>query len=169
MEVGLRIYEQAARRQPGQIWLKRVVAEMGGKDAIIVDESADLEDAASGIVTSAFGFQGQKCSACSRAIVVDSVYDEVLRRGAAAVLPEAVAVNPYDVDGLAEAIHGVLASLADERARQVWDARARGGAAAPDAATAAGGVAEIRPPAVHQAPRGVCPSGRPRTPSSRTV
>ncbi|EKP94894.1 L-glutamate gamma-semialdehyde dehydrogenase [Thermaerobacter subterraneus] len=80
MEVGLRIYEQAARRQPGQIWLKRVVAEMGGKDAIIVDESADLEDAASGIVTSAFGFQGQKCSACSRAIVVDSVYDEVLRR-----------------------------------------------------------------------------------------
>ncbi|HEY8487475.1 MAG TPA: aldehyde dehydrogenase family protein, partial [Thermaerobacter sp.] len=80
MEVGLRIYEQAARRQPGQIWLKRVVAEMGGKDAIIVDDSADLEDAANGIVTSAFGFQGQKCSACSRAIVVDAVYDEVLRR-----------------------------------------------------------------------------------------
>jgi len=80
MEVGLRIYEEAAKRQPGQIWLKRVVAEMGGKDAIIVDESADLEEAANGIVTSAFGFQGQKCSACSRAIVVDSVYDEVLRR-----------------------------------------------------------------------------------------
>ncbi len=80
MAVGLRINQQAAITQPGQIWIKRVVAEMGGKDAIIVDESADLEAAARGIVQSAFGFQGQKCSACSRAIVVDSVYDQVLAR-----------------------------------------------------------------------------------------
>jgi 1-pyrroline-5-carboxylate dehydrogenase len=67
-------------RQPGQNWIKRTILEMGGKDAIIVDETADLEAAATGIVVSAFGFQGQKCSACSRAIVVDQVYDQVLQR-----------------------------------------------------------------------------------------
>jgi 1-pyrroline-5-carboxylate dehydrogenase len=76
--VGVRIYERAARVRPGQRWLKRVIAEMGGKDAIVVDEDADLEAAATGIVQSAFGFQGQKCSACSRAIVVEKVYDRVL-------------------------------------------------------------------------------------------
>jgi 1-pyrroline-5-carboxylate dehydrogenase len=79
-EVGLRIFERAAKHQPGQKWLKRTILEMGGKDAIVVDETADLEAAADGIVASAFGFQGQKCSACSRAIVVDSVYDEVLSK-----------------------------------------------------------------------------------------
>ncbi|PMP84950.1 MAG: 1-pyrroline-5-carboxylate dehydrogenase, partial [Chloroflexus aggregans] len=78
--VGLRIQQRAAVRQPGQNWLKRSILEMGGKDAIIVDETADLEAAATGIVISAFGFQGQKCSACSRAIVVDRVYDQVLQR-----------------------------------------------------------------------------------------
>ena len=75
MQVGTRINELAARRQPGQIWLKRVVVEMGGKDAIIVDEECDLEEAADGVAAAAFGFQGQKCSACSRAIVVESIYD----------------------------------------------------------------------------------------------
>ncbi|PSR22601.1 MAG: L-glutamate gamma-semialdehyde dehydrogenase [Sulfobacillus acidophilus] len=79
-EVGLRINRLAAEHQPGQRWIKRVVAEMGGKDAIVVDETADLEAACQGIVQSAFGFQGQKCSACSRAIVVDSVYEMVLER-----------------------------------------------------------------------------------------
>ncbi len=79
-EVGLRIFERAARRQPGQNWLKRTVLEMGGKDAIVVDETADLDLAAEAVTFSAFGFAGQKCSACSRAIVVESVYDEVLRR-----------------------------------------------------------------------------------------
>ncbi len=79
-EVGLRICELAAKPAPGQIWLKRVVAEMGGKDAILVDETADLDGAADAIVASAFGYQGQKCSACSRAIVVKSVYKEVLDR-----------------------------------------------------------------------------------------
>jgi 1-pyrroline-5-carboxylate dehydrogenase len=78
--VGLRILQRAAVRQPGQNWIKRTILEMGGKDAIIVDETADLEAAATGIVVSAFGFQGQKCSACSRAIVVDQVYDQVLQR-----------------------------------------------------------------------------------------
>ncbi len=79
-EVGLRINELAAKPQKGQIWIKRVVAEMGGKDSIVVDDEADLDAAAEGIVASAFGFQGQKCSACSRAIVADKVYDAVLRK-----------------------------------------------------------------------------------------
>jgi 1-pyrroline-5-carboxylate dehydrogenase len=79
-EVGIRINERAAKVHPGQIWLKRTILEMGGKDSIIVDETADLDAAAEGIVISAFGFQGQKCSACSRAIIVDSVYDEVLEK-----------------------------------------------------------------------------------------
>ena len=77
-EVGVRINERAAKVQRGQKWIKRVVAEMGGKDAIVVDEDADLEAAAAGIVQSAFGYQGQKCSACSRAVVVEAVYDRVV-------------------------------------------------------------------------------------------
>jgi len=80
MEVGLRINQLAAKLQPGQIWIKRVVAEMGGKDATIVDKDADLDQAAQGIVTAAFGFQGQKCSACSRAIIVEKVYDQLLEK-----------------------------------------------------------------------------------------
>lgn len=79
-EVGLRINHLAAEPRPGQRWIKRVVAEMGGKDAIVADETADLDAVAEGIVSSAFGFQGQKCSACSRAIIVDQVYEEVLSR-----------------------------------------------------------------------------------------
>jgi len=77
-EVGLRINERAAKVSPGQIWIKRVVAEMGGKDAIIVADDANLDDAATGIVQSAFGYQGQKCSACSRAIIDAKVYDAML-------------------------------------------------------------------------------------------
>lgn len=79
-EVGLRIYERAAKVQSGQIWLKRVMAEMGGKDATVVCADADLEAAAQGIVQAAFGYAGQKCSACSRAIIEDRVYDQVLAR-----------------------------------------------------------------------------------------
>jgi 1-pyrroline-5-carboxylate dehydrogenase len=78
--VGLRINELAAKTPKGQLWIKRVVAEMGGKDAIIVDSEADLDQAVLGVLYSAFGFQGQKCSACSRAIVDASVYDEFLTR-----------------------------------------------------------------------------------------
>lgn len=76
--VGLGIVELAAKTQPGQIWIKRVVAEMGGKDSIIVDSEADLADAATGVIASAFGFQGQKCSACSRLILDTQVYDHFL-------------------------------------------------------------------------------------------
>jgi 1-pyrroline-5-carboxylate dehydrogenase len=79
-EVGLRINERAAKVQNGQLWIKRVVAEMGGKDAIIVAEDADLEEAATGVVQSAFGFQGQKCSACSRAIIDARVYDPMIEK-----------------------------------------------------------------------------------------
>ncbi len=79
-DVGLRIYERAAKVQEGQIWLKRVIAEMGGKDTIVVDSSGDLDLAAEAITYSAFGFSGQKCSACSRAVIHEDVYDEVLER-----------------------------------------------------------------------------------------
>src|SRR3989440_6199693 len=79
-DVGLRINELAAKPHKGQRWLKRTILEMGGKDAVVVDETADLEAAAAGIVASAFGFQGQKCSAGSRAIIVDKVYDQVLQK-----------------------------------------------------------------------------------------
>jgi len=77
-EVGLHINELAAKHQPGQIWVKRVVAEMGGKDSIVVDSETDVDAAVDGVTAAAFGFQGQKCSACSRAIVVESVYDAFL-------------------------------------------------------------------------------------------
>src|SRR5689334_10022185 len=79
-EVGLRINERAAKVHDGQIWIKRVVAEMGGKDAIIVADDANLEDAATGVVQAAFGFQGQKCSACSRAIIDARVYDTMVEK-----------------------------------------------------------------------------------------
>jgi 1-pyrroline-5-carboxylate dehydrogenase len=79
-EVGLRINERAAKVHSGQIWIKRVVAEMGGKDAIIVADDADLDEASTGVVQSAFGFQGQKCSACSRAIIDARVYDTMLHK-----------------------------------------------------------------------------------------
>lgn len=78
-QVGQEIYETAAKVQKGQIWLKRVIAEMGGKDAILVDDNIDCDMAADAIVKSAFGFSGQKCSACSRAIIHENVYDEVVR------------------------------------------------------------------------------------------
>src|SRR5690606_993848 len=79
-DVGLRINERASKLSPGQIWIKRVIAEMGGKDTIVVDKDADLELAAQSIVKSAFGFSGQKCSACSRVVIVKDVYDQVVNR-----------------------------------------------------------------------------------------
>jgi len=75
-EVGLHVNELAAKPQKGQRWIKRVVAEMGGKDSIVVAADADVDSAVEGVAASAFGFQGQKCSACSRAIVDASIYDE---------------------------------------------------------------------------------------------
>jgi len=93
--VGKRINERAARTPEGQPWLKRVVAEMGGKDSIIVDSEADVDMAVEGVAASAFGFQGQKCSACSRAIVDAAVYDEFVEKLRARVAQIAVG-DPRD-------------------------------------------------------------------------
>lgn len=101
-DVGLRMNELAAKPRAGQIWIKRVVAEMGGKDAIVVDNDVDndmdndagLERAAAGVVQSAFGYSGQKCSACSRAIVVEAVYGRFLEMLRARV--EAITVGPSE-------------------------------------------------------------------------
>lgn len=78
--VGLHIYEEAAKTREGQNWMKRVVAEMGGKDATVVADDANLDEAAEGVVAAAFGFQGQKCSACSRLIVDQKVHDELMEK-----------------------------------------------------------------------------------------
>ena len=79
-EVGLHINKSAATQQPGQLWIKRTILEMGGKDAIIVDADADLDAAVEGVAQAAFGFQGQKCSACSRAIIDERIYDKFLEK-----------------------------------------------------------------------------------------
>src|SRR5450631_1312795 len=79
-EVGLHINQTAAQQQKGQLWIKRTVLEMGGKDAIVVDADADIDSAVEGIAAAAFGFQGQKCSACSRAIIDERIYDKFLEK-----------------------------------------------------------------------------------------
>src|SRR6266851_5021369 len=79
-EVGLDINKSAATQAPGQVWIKRTILEMGGKDAIIVDTDADIDTAVEGVAQAAFGFQGQKCSACSRAIVDERIYDKFLEK-----------------------------------------------------------------------------------------
>ncbi len=78
--VGLEIHERAARTQPGQIWIKRTILEMGGKDSILVESDCDIDRAVADVASSAFGFNGQKCSACSRVIVDESIYDIFLER-----------------------------------------------------------------------------------------
>jgi RHH-type proline utilization regulon transcriptional repressor/proline dehydrogenase/delta 1-pyrroline-5-carboxylate dehydrogenase len=91
-DVGLGIIQAAAVVRPGQREVKRVLAEMGGKNAIIIDDDADLDQAVAGVLVSAFGYAGQKCSACSRLIVVGSAYEETLARLAPAV--ESLVVGP---------------------------------------------------------------------------
>ncbi|HEC79018.1 MAG TPA: L-glutamate gamma-semialdehyde dehydrogenase [candidate division WOR-3 bacterium] len=90
--VGLYIVEQAGKTRPGQKWIKRVIAEMGGKDLIIVDSEADIDSAVAGVRTSAFGFQGQKCSACSRLILDDKIYDKFMKKFIPTV--EAIKIGP---------------------------------------------------------------------------
>ena len=92
MAVGTHIYELASKVQPKQIWLKRVVAEMGGKDCIIVDRETNIDEAVKGVVTSAFGYQGQKCSACSRVIVDKAIYSKFVSKLKKAV--EKIEVGP---------------------------------------------------------------------------
>ncbi len=79
-EVGLGIFQKSATTNPGQIWMKRLIAEMGGKDGILVDKECDLDAAVDSVFGSAFGFQGQKCSACSRAMIHQDVYDEFVSK-----------------------------------------------------------------------------------------
>ncbi|MGF1603993.1 MAG: L-glutamate gamma-semialdehyde dehydrogenase [Thermosynechococcaceae cyanobacterium] len=114
-EVGCEIYASAAILQPGQKHLKRVVAEMGGKNAIIVDESADLDQAVQGIVYSAFGYSGQKCSACSRVVVLAPVYDAFVARLVEATksLNVGVAVDPSTKVG------PVIDAAAQQRIRKI--------------------------------------------------
>jgi 1-pyrroline-5-carboxylate dehydrogenase len=96
-EVGLDINARAAQPRPGQIWIKRTILEMGGKDSILVEADSDIDAAVTGVLQSAFGFTGQKCSACSRAIVEDSIYDvfvDRLREGAQKISVGDPALNP---------------------------------------------------------------------------
>jgi 1-pyrroline-5-carboxylate dehydrogenase len=79
-EIGLRINERSSKLVQGQVWIKRMIAEMGGKGTIVVDRDADIELAAQSIVISAFGFSGQKCSACSRAVIVEDIYEQVVSK-----------------------------------------------------------------------------------------
>ncbi len=95
--VGLLINRQAAHTPPGQDHVKRVIAEMGGKNALIIDDDADLDEAVVGTLQSAFGYAGQKCSACSRAIVLDRVYDAFVHRLAEAA--QALVVGPAEEPG----------------------------------------------------------------------
>jgi RHH-type transcriptional regulator, proline utilization regulon repressor / proline dehydrogenase / delta 1-pyrroline-5-carboxylate dehydrogenase len=94
MEIGLRIIERAAKVYPGQANVKKIVCEMGGKNAIIIDDDSDLDEAVPHVLYSAFGFQGQKCSACSRVIVLDAVYDKFVDRLVA--MAQATKVGPSE-------------------------------------------------------------------------
>lgn len=96
-EVGLKIWELAGQTRPGQVNLKKVVCEMGGKNAVIVDSDADLDEAVSGCLNSAFGYQGQKCSALSRLIVLEGNYDRFLERFIAAAA--SMRIGPAEVPG----------------------------------------------------------------------
>jgi RHH-type proline utilization regulon transcriptional repressor/proline dehydrogenase/delta 1-pyrroline-5-carboxylate dehydrogenase len=111
--VGLSINEQAARTPPSQNHVKRVIAEMGGKNAIIVDEDADLDEAVQGVVGSAFGYAGQKCSACSRVIVLAPAYEPFLERLKGAT--ESLKVGPAEDPGT------TVGPVIDEEARQRID------------------------------------------------
>ena len=108
LEVGLRIMERAARVHPGQNNVKKVVCEMGGKNAIIIDDDADLDEAVPHVLYSAFAFQGQKCSACSRVIVLDAVYEKFVERLVS--MARALSVGP------AEDPAHYLGAVADEAA-----------------------------------------------------
>src|SRR6202162_3772490 len=110
-DVGVGISEKAGKVLPGQRWIKRAVLEMGGKDFILVDETADLEEAATGVVAAAFGFQGQKCSACSRLIVHEKVHAELLEK----VVEKTKALKVGDVRNPENAVGAVINERAQEK------------------------------------------------------
>jgi 1-pyrroline-5-carboxylate dehydrogenase len=110
-DVGVGISEKAGKVLPGQRWIKRAVLEMGGKDFILVDETADLEEAAKGVVAAAFGFQGQKCSACSRLIVHEKVHAELLEK----VVEKTKALKVGDVRNPENAVGAVINERAQKK------------------------------------------------------
>lgn len=129
-EVGLKIWETAARTPSGQANLKKVVCEMGGKNCIIVDSDADLDEAVAGCIASAFGYQGQKCSALSRLIVLADNYDKFLERfiAAAASLRAGLAETPGNIIGPVisrEAQQRILKIIATARSevKLAWQGR----------------------------------------------
>lgn len=129
--VGLHILKQAAIVHPGQTHIKRVLAELGGKNAIIVDSDADLDEVVQGVLYSAFGYQGQKCSACSRAIVLEPLYDRFIERlvEAAKSLSVGAPENPRSFVGPVvdeEAYQRILATIesAKSQARLVFQGQA---------------------------------------------
>ena len=116
-DVGLQISEKAGKVPPGQIWIKRAILEMGGKDFIFVDETADLEEAASGVVAAAFGFQGQKCSACSRLIVHEKVHDALLAK----VVEKTKALTVGDVRDPKNSVGAVINEKAQKKILEYVD------------------------------------------------
>ncbi len=108
-EVGLKIIEKTAVVRPGQMKVKRIICEMGGKNAIIIDADADLDQAIPAVLVSAFGFQGQKCSSCSRVIVLESIYDEFVDRLARAA--DSLAIGPAENPAF------YMGPVADDRSR----------------------------------------------------
>ena len=121
--VGCWIFAEAAVVRPGQIWLKRVIAEMGGKDAMLVDRDANLDAAADGIVRAAFGFQGQKCSACSRALIHADVYDALVPK----ILAHAKVLTLGDPQDPANAVGPVIEEEAYDRILSYIDIGAQEG------------------------------------------
>ena len=120
-EVGLRIWEAAGRTRPGQTQLKKVVCEMGGKNAVIVDDDADLDEAVPGIVASAFGYQGQKCSALSRLIVLPRVRERLIRR----VIEATESLRMGDPADPAVSVGPLIDQAAHDRVRGVIEAGRR--------------------------------------------
>jgi 1-pyrroline-5-carboxylate dehydrogenase len=110
-DVGVQISEKAGKVPKGQVWIKRAVLEMGGKDFILVDETADLEEAAKGVVAAAFGFQGQKCSACSRLIVHEKVHRELVAK----VVEKTKALRVGDVRDPATQVGAVINARAQKK------------------------------------------------------
>ncbi|MGH3088013.1 MAG: aldehyde dehydrogenase family protein, partial [Rubrobacteraceae bacterium] len=122
-DVGLGISEKAGRVPKGQIWIKRAILEMGGKDFILVDETADLEEAAKGVVAAAFGFQGQKCSACSRLIVHEKVHDALLSK----VIEKTKALSVGDVRDPSNTVGAVINEKAQKKILEYVDIGRREG------------------------------------------
>ena len=120
-EVGIGIWEAAGRTRPGQAQLKKVVCEMGGKNAVIVDDDADLDEAVPGIVASAFGYQGQKCSALSRLIVLPRVRDRLIRR----VIEATESLRVGDPADPAVSVGPLIDRAAHERVREIIEAGRR--------------------------------------------